>query len=332
MLDRNQNPDQHQHLITDNLWSAPAYFDYYSRDGLVYTLSVKVVGGPVPDSLIELAGSDLPMRHSRTYARGDQIIQLLDCGNHNTTLISNSWRVNIARPTIREIHGSYKSALALYQNERAATLVDLFRLPETWKLKTNADIIFEATGWDVLRAEDKQGESAPLSWELCESLTRKQVLDIYTAKFKPKRLAQNTSKKKLMQLMFPHHTDIEPVPKAAKRKHEVSDLGALRVELRGESTSSHSVYDTWHLDNTDIDRMDQDYAMFYCTSGHYRAEKQGLESIIFFMMMSVRALWEEHHCQVIFDQSGGKRSAVPFRPVYTIPRFIYEVGASLVTE
>ncbi len=130
-----------------------------------------------------------------------------------------------------------------------------------------------------------------------------QVWNIYVDKFKPKRLARNTTKEKLMQLMFPDHMEGETVPKAAKRKHEVSDLGALRVQVRGTSTPSHSVYNLWHLDNTDINRMDQDYAMFYCTSGHYQAEKQGLESIIFFMMMSARALWEEHRCQALFDRA-----------------------------
>ena len=49
MLDRNRVPEQHQHLITDNLWSAPANFAYYSRDGLVYSLSGKAVAGPVPE-------------------------------------------------------------------------------------------------------------------------------------------------------------------------------------------------------------------------------------------------------------------------------------------
>jgi hypothetical protein len=332
MLDRNQIPGQHQHLITDNLWSAPANFEYYNREGLLYSLSVKPSGDVVPEYLLQLAGTDLPTRHARTYARGDQIIQLLDCGNHNTTVISNAWSVNDARPAIREIRGTYKTALGFLQNESAATLVNMFGLDASWMVKPAADIIFHITGWDVLRPENQQGVPTQFTWELCNGMNRQQVLNIYKQRHKQARVPKNTTKARLMQLLFPDHVEGPSPPKAAKRKHQVKELVTLRTELRGASTSSHSVYDRWHGDNTDIDRMDQDYAMFYCTSGHFCAEKQGLESVIFFLMMSARALWEEHHSQVLFDRSGGNRGVVPFAPVYSIPEFIFAVGTALQSE
>lgn len=195
-----------------------------------------------------------------------------------------------------------------------------------------AKIIFQATGWDVLRLEDQQGESSPLTLEFCRRLRRPQLYSIYVNTYKPTRVARSISKKNMLGIMFPNEPEAPTTHKTAKRKHAVNDLGALRAAVRGPSTTSHSVYDRWHLANNDIDRMDQDYALFYCTAYHGQAEKQGLESVIFFMLMSLRALWEEHRCQRAYDASNRNHSAVPKRYHYTIPEFILAAASQLLEE
>ncbi len=69
LLQRNRVPGQHQHLIADNLWSAPSYFTAYEQMGIYYTLSVKASAGDGLKDLIDVASTGLPTRSARTFTR-----------------------------------------------------------------------------------------------------------------------------------------------------------------------------------------------------------------------------------------------------------------------
>lgn len=60
LLQRNRVHGQHQHLIADNLWSAPSYFTAYEQMGIYYTLSVKPSAGDGLKDLIDVASTGLP--------------------------------------------------------------------------------------------------------------------------------------------------------------------------------------------------------------------------------------------------------------------------------
>ncbi len=65
---------------------------------------------------------------------------------------------------------------------------------------------------------------------------------------------------------------------------------------------------------------------------HRTATKQGLESVVFVMLMNVRAFYEEHLCARAFHKSDRRKSSVPFARRYTIPEFIVKVAQQLVAE
>ncbi len=333
LLERNRIPGQHQHLIADNLWSAPSYFTAYEQMDIYYTLSVKPSAGDGLKDLIDVASTGLPTRYSRTFTRNDQVLQVVQVEDHITTIISNAWR--ISKPPVKQRNpiGSFRTALELFKNEPVSALCKMFGLDQSWLLQPAEKVIFEALGWDVLRPEDSQGETTPLDLEFCKKLKKPQLLAIYKQQTKHKRVAQSITKAQMLQALFGDAFEQEPVQlKATKRKREVAELTALRAEVCGLATNNRSVYDNWNHDWNDVDRQNKDYHSFYYSAGHRTEMKQGLESEIFMMMMISRAIYEEHLSARAYAVSGNKKSAVPLARRYTIPEFIFEVANALVAE
>ncbi len=191
LLQRNRIPGQHQHLIADNLWSAPSYFTAYEQMGIYYTLSVKPSAGDGLKDLIDVASTGLPTRNSRTFTRNDQVLQVVQVEDHITTIISNAWRIQQAPAIQQKPIGSFRTALELFKNEAVPTLCKMFGLDQSWLLEPAEKIIFEALGWDVLRPEDSQGNTSPLDLEFCKKLKEPQLFAIYKQQTKHKRVAQS---------------------------------------------------------------------------------------------------------------------------------------------
>ncbi len=333
LLSRNRIPDQHQHLIADKLWSPESYFTAYNQLGIFYTLSVKDSAGGGLAALIKLASTDLPTRSSRTYARHDQVLQVSQVEDHITTVISNAWTAKEVATTPRKTKGTFESALTFFRNEPAAALCDMFNLDATWLLQPPEKIIFEALGWDVLRPKNAQMDHRPLDHAACMRLTKPQLLPIYKRVTKHKRVNKNISKKKMLDVLFPDpNTAPAPQSKVDKRKRDVADITAARETVRGAYTETRTVYDVWARNWNDVDRMNEDYHAYYFSPGHRTEMKQGLESVIFVMLMNARAFYEEHYCAHTYTLSDNKRSAVPVARQYTIPQFIVEVGKHLVEK
>ncbi len=332
MLQRNRVLDQHQHLITDNIWAAPNHFLSYLQLGIRYTMSVKTSPGGDLTQLIALASTDLPTGKTRTYARDDQVLQVTQVEDHITIVISNAWSVEDLPPPHTNPRGTWASADALFKNETAARLCDLFHLDDNWLTKQPKDIIFHATGWDVMRPPNNQDQSTLLDRDACKKLKVRQLRPIFMQHTKLRRLPKNISKPKMLSVIFGDESEVEEnETKTAKRKREVADLGHLRDEVRGPAEEGRSVYDVWHKNWNDVDRINEDYHAYYYSPGHRTATKQGLESVVFVMLMNVRAFYEEHLCARAFHKSR-RKSAVPFARRYTIPQFILKVAQQLVAE
>ncbi len=333
MLRRNRVPDQHQHLITDNLWAAPSHFLSYLRLGIRYTMSVKTSPGGDLTQLIALASTDLPTGKTRTYARDDQVLQVTQVEDHITIVISNAWSVkDLPLPHIRP-RGTYASADALFKNETAAGLCDMFDLGDAWLTEQPKDIIFYTLGWDVTRPANNQDQSTLLDRAACQKLKVRQLRPIFMHHTKLRHLPANISKPKMLSILFGDESETEESePKTAKRKREVADLGHLRDQVRGTAEEGHSVYDVWLKNWNDVDRINEDYHAHYYSPGHRTATKQGLESVVFVMLMNARAFYEEHLCARAFHKSDHRKSAVPFARRYTIPEFIVKVAQQLIAK
>jgi hypothetical protein len=333
LLLRNRIPNQHQHLIADNLWSPSSYFSSYSQLGIYYTLSMKPSSGDGLKDLMEAAGSGLPNQCSRTFTRGDQALQVVQVEDHTTTVISNAWTVSNSTPSLQKTIGPFKGALDLFKNYSLQALCDMFSMDHSWLLSTPERVIFEKTGWDVLRPENQQDDHAPLDYTYCQKLKKAQLLAIYKQRTKLTRTPQSISKKQMLEDLFGDESSAKTgQSKVTKRKHEVANLAALRAEVAGSIAKTHSVYDIFHANWNDLDRINKDYHSFYYSPGHNTEMKQGLESEIFMMMMVARAIYEEHLCVHAYASSGNKKSAVPNARRYTIPMFIIEVAKQLVAE
>lgn len=78
-----------------------------------------------------------------------------------------------------------------------------------------------------------------------------------------------------------------------------------------------------------VDRMNQDYHMHYQLRGFRNANSFALHSVVFYNLLTVRSLWEEHRVAFRFHHSGGsKQAALDIRPL-SIPQFVLECARAL---
>jgi len=78
-----------------------------------------------------------------------------------------------------------------------------------------------------------------------------------------------------------------------------------------------------------VDRMNQDYHMFFQLRNWPVANQWALPSTTFYFLMTARALWEEHRVEQRYDASRGNRSVAFEEEALTIPKFILECASSL---
>lgn len=55
----------------------------------------------------------------------------------------------------------------------------------------------------------------------------------------------------------------------------------------------------------------------------------GLQSAIFYITMAAHAIWDEHHCLRIYNESNENFGAVSSRSTLTLPNFILNAARAL---
>jgi hypothetical protein len=86
----------------------------------------------------------------------------------------------------------YKTAQYLFRHESIPFFVSLFRLPPESREKSKAHIIFLGTGdWDVMRPQDQQTGTGPLTREEASKMSKEALLLIHQPAFKLRRPAKS---------------------------------------------------------------------------------------------------------------------------------------------
>lgn len=227
-------------LIADSLWCNSATTEPLQELGVNYLVSLKGNNKLMPDSLIELAKSDLPPNATRTYSKGSNVLQVRGTANGTTFgLVTNCWApADLHAP--REHHLTYETALAFNKNETQASLVKAFSLPQNDLQLTLPTLICKITGWDVLRPPGKQDASEPINYAHAKMWSKDTVRQFYQNKLK-RQANTSMTKQKMLAELFPDEAESqaeepalaeEEVAAVVSTRERVQNLAALREEVR----------------------------------------------------------------------------------------------------
>ena len=101
------------------------------------------------------------------------------------------------------------------------------------------------------------------------------------------------------------------------------------MQVRGKHTQQatiHSLFDDYY---NMVDRMNQDYHMFFQHSTNKEANGWALHSALFYFFLTARALWEEHREDHALQVSRGSKQAAARVKEVDIPNFILGCAAAL---
>lgn len=237
--DGSQGRSDPQILVADSLWSQPAVIEEFLGHSLQFLVAIKGVNPLLPSTLVDTAGSDLPLKCSRTYMKGEFCVQVTSEEDRNSTVFSNMWRLPDLDEHQPATKGSYKTAKSLFSKETEASLVSMFRLGPEWLRQSKEKIIYEVTGWDVLRAEDAQGTTEALSYAAASKMSRAQLVAVHAAHFRLRRPSKKTMPKLLVEL-FPEEARAHDEAAAAADNHrrrkrhreQLQELHSYREQVR----------------------------------------------------------------------------------------------------
>jgi len=147
------------------------------------------------------------------------------------------------------------------------------------------------------------------------------------------------TKVELLEDLFPDESpdadqqpdDAELAPKR-KKQETIQTLDVRAAQLRGTPTQTHSVWDLtrgrWNM----VDRLNEDYHMFFHCHGSKQAVAFAVESFAHYLLMTCRAVWEEHRCEHAVARANGDKSAAESVHRHTLPTFIKQVAEQIASE
>ena len=103
-------------------------------------------------------------------------------------------------------------------------------------------------------------------------------------------------------------------------------------EVCGEYSNSAPLRDFYDTYYNAIDRLNQDYNMFFVLRNWHDATQWGLHSAIFYFLNSVHALWEEHRVLYAFHHAGRRQSAAKAVEGKSLPQFILDCALALAAQ
>lgn len=345
-------------IVADSLWSQPATLTVFQQHHVGFLVAMKPDNGFVPSGLIALGGSDLPIHHARTYSDGTFTLQVTRSPNYTSAVLTDMWSTlhTPDAPHTRNI--SYESAAVLFAKESPASLASLLHLTGPDAQESKAAMIFKATGWDPLRPLSAQGAPGPLTYAKAKELKKAQLVPVYKARF-PRSKNSSITKANMLAALFPdeareaEHAS-EEREEAARRKRtraQLNDLDGYRdqvcifriilytacdllkpQQIRGAHTPEGATHKLFDQHFNGVDRMNQDYHMFFQLRGFHNVNCWALHAAVFYFFATCRGLCEESVHISKYAHTHGAKSAWDDYSIDSLPRFILSIAQSFDRE
>jgi hypothetical protein len=299
-------------LVTDSLWSYPSHLMEFLDLGWRVVLSAKDNTTCFPAILREVSSASLPPGRSRTVTDDILTVQLVHGAQGVTSVISNIAQIAGSPPVGELPKLSYKTAVQIFKSDLPAAIVHAFKLNETDLTLPKEQLVFKATGWDVLRPVDQQGSSAPLDRDMLKGFSRAQVARIYELTFRNAK-SSGISMTEMLDELFPPDTQPvvnAPAPTSRKRKLDHASLEARVKELVGPDTATHKLYDIFSDNFSCIDQMDKEFYAYGHKAWKRHLHSAALYSVAWYLMNSCHSIYEEYRRERVAARTGGNNAAI----------------------
>lgn len=192
--------------------------------------------------------------------------------------------------------------------------------------------MFAATGWDVLRPENLQGDTRFICKDHLVGMSKKQLQAIYRQLYgRPPEGEWKVDllKEKILEGMDDEDNEA-PEVQEAKPKRSIDDREAdakakLRA-LQGRAKKQHRVYDLFNMYYNLIDRLDQQHYAYFHRTWNRKSNAYGLMSAAAtYMMANCRAIWEEHRRELVNGRTKGNNRAVAEMEPLSTPQYVVQV-------
>ncbi len=314
-------------LVTDSLWSYPKHIFEFLELHWRFVLSAKDNTAVVPGELRTFASESLRKGYARTFTDKFLTLQLFNGEQGVTSVISNVASHAGTLPPGDLPKLSYKTALAIFENDTPASIIRAFSLSEDCLLLSLAQIVHKATGWDVLRPPHRQGDTTPLDRVTLEGFKRCQVAAIFEAKFK-KLKARSYTVEEMVDELCPRDTSAHTMAVSQlsrKRKLAAASLTARADELQAPETTSHQVYDIFHDYYSCIDQMDKVFYAHGRLRYIHHPNVYALHCAAFYVMSSCHAIYEEYQRENVDARSKSNNAQVAATQALSITDYLIKL-------
>lgn len=238
-------------IVADSHWCSGSIVRELATGGYGYVIALKTNSGIVSNDLLNFAKSDLGVGRTHTYINGEYVLEVNGRdGDDAIGLITNVWKLpDLEVDSTR--HCSYATAQALYNNETVESILLLCNRDPAEAQLRKEKLIFKITGWDVLRPENEQGSSAPITYEAARRW-KKAHLRSWIEHVTKRNFAKSATKAEMLQFAFPGEApdEIEVVEeeeggaRAKRGRNSAEQLEQLQARVREFYTAtphSHSI-------------------------------------------------------------------------------------------
>lgn len=248
-------------LVTDSLWSYPSHLMEFLDLGWRVVLSAKDNTTSFPAILREVASESLPLGRSRTFTDNILTVQLVHGMQGVTSVISNVAQIADSPPIGEFPKLSYKTAVQIFKDDLPAAIVRAFKLSEADLNLSKEKLVWNATGWDVLRPVDQQGSSEPLDRDTLKGFCRAQIARIYENTFRNTRSKGCSVNSMIDELCPPDPQSTTSTASLSRQKRKLNHaaLEARVKELIGPDSPTHKLYDIFSDNFSCIDQMDKEF-------------------------------------------------------------------------
>jgi hypothetical protein len=322
--------------MADALWSYPVCITDLVQRRWKFAISVKSISTGVPKAVREISFADLQLGHARTYADPFTVLQTYYSERGISSILTNAFQPRATPPAPPLPKISYASAVSHFRRDRKDQLLDLYKLTdeqlraaEAW---TKERLIFEGTGWDVLRPEDNQSASFEMTRKWLNSIDSDRVTAIFRLKHKGNP-EKKMSKAEQIRWLCPHEDDEQHPPKSKgkKRRADTAQLTAELHELQGTHTATHQVYDCFHEYHGCIDEMNKEYFDYHHTRYLHGATHAGLCHLAGYLLDNCRTIADEFARQKVYDMSGRNLRLAKAHPMLRFDDFLHRIVAAFLT-
>jgi hypothetical protein len=316
------------HFLCDSAFAAVRSLSEFNNITSVLTIAVNNSAACGLKHLYQLARHDLPISHSRTYRSTSYIVQVLQKEGIVMSVATNAWSVKNDPQDAQTPRLSYKTAVAILENDSAAAIISAFSLPQETNHADIVGVIKKATGHDISMPCPDSNGVVKLTKETIKRMKLPQLNILFNltprCKGKKKRKRED-----IEAMILANHPKAKEVSGTYK---DLRNINAMFDELLSPLDNKSPIVDHYSDYYGLVDHLNRAYYQHFKPAGHKTWKKLLLLSSIYDMVMNGWGIYEEHRLSRASRRRRGKGSVNVMAPPTTLTKFILNVCQQVVDQ